>query len=271
MKTKLIMQYQQGLGNQMFQYALHKSLENHGYDVKASLKLYSQSNQKFILPIVFKNIVLEETEEECRYIFQEPISSASYFLPNVFHIKNLDKCGVKGYWQSELYFKDIKEKIKQDFIFNIPEEQLIKLGIKFQNDKKPTVGMHIRRGDYLQYNEYQNICTDIYYERAIKYIKNKLGEDINFIVFSNDIKWCKEKYPNFTYIDTTLFNNYQDYYDMYLMSCCQHNIIANSSFSWWGAWLNSNANKIIIAPNKWLNTQSTLDIWCPEWIKISGK
>ena len=100
-------------------------------------------------------------------------------------------------------------------------------------------------------------------------MKDKVG-NCKFIFFSNDMEWVKRNYniENAIYVNSTLFDNYQDWYDMYLMSMCKHNIIANSTFSWWGAWLNSNKEKIVIAPNKWVNLCDYKDIYPDDWIKM---
>ena len=117
---------------------------------------------------------------------------------------------------------------------------------------------------------YGGICTEMYYAKAITYICNKIDQP-SFFVFSNEIDWVKNNVdiPNPTYID---FNNGADsWQDMFLMSQCKHNIIANSSFSWWGAWLNSGQEKLVIAPKKWFNNHEINDIVCESWIKIDSQ
>lgn len=133
-----------------------------------------------------------------------------------------------------------------------------------------SVSIHIRRGDYLsEINQglYGGICTEMYYAKAITYICNKIDQP-SFFVFSNEIDWVKNNVdiPNPTYID---FNNGADsWQDMFLMSQCKHNIIANSSFSWWGAWLNRNTNKIVITPSRFINLEEDSDIIPDAWIRI---
>ena len=94
--------------------------------------------------------------------------------------------------------------------------------------------------------------------------------NLRFIIFSDDINWAEEnlKYDNAIFCRKEMFDDDQDWYDMYLMTKCKGNIIANSSFSWWGAWLNQNEGHVAIAPNKWLNGKSTPDIWCEKWIRL---
>lgn len=104
--------------------------------------------------------------------------------------------------------------------------------------------MHIRRGDYLvSPGHYINLDVE-YYKNALKYIDNPGS----ILIFSDDISWCKDNFKGDKYI---FIENEKDYIDIYLMSLCNNNIIANSTFSWWGAWLNTNPNKIVISPNKW--------------------
>ena len=130
-----------------------------------------------------------------------------------------------------------------------------------------TVSIHIRRGDYKKYNFFLPIS---YYERAIEYIKNKI-EDPIFLVFSDDIQWVK---THVKFEDEVFFvsqEKLEDYEELILMSKCKHNIIANSSFSWWGAWLNTNDKKIVIGPNRWFDTigkNAGYNIMPSEWIRL---
>ena len=135
-----------------------------------------------------------------------------------------------------------------------------------------TVSVHIRRGDYLLPENqalFGNICTYEYYEKAIRYMRENVP-NIRFVFFTNDSEWVKE---NFNMSDGFFANDYYeqempDYYDMYMMSQCKHHIIANSTFSWWGAYLGKNKDKIVIAPSKWMNGKETRDIYQSDWIKL---
>ncbi len=137
---------------------------------------------------------------------------------------------------------------------------------------KKTVSIHIRRGDYVQHPFFKDICTISYYKNAIKYIRNNAEIDL-FCIFSNDIQWVKNNFSEeLTDIETVFvdWNKGNDSFrDMQLMSVCNHNIIANSSFSWWGAWLNNNKDKIVVAPYKWMNKDLKSTPICESWIKIS--
>ena len=137
-----------------------------------------------------------------------------------------------------------------------------------QIDKQNAVSVHIRRGDYLQHTDIYG-CTDLnYYEKAMNYIRERV-ENSHFYIFTNDIPWVEK---HFRGADITILKESQDLktgnMDMSLMSKCRHNIIANSSFSWWGAWLNLNPNKIVIAPQVWEVGKKTPDVWCSNWIKM---
>ena len=176
-----------------------------------------------------------------------------------------------GYWQSEKFFKDISDEIRKDFSFpkftSEKNLEILKL-IKSYN----SVSIHIRRGDYLQNRGFNGLAPLEYYQKAIEYIKNKI-ENPHFFIFSNDIEWCRKNLSieNSYYIDWN--RGEESYRDMQLMSLCKHNIIPNSTFSWWGAWLNKNPNKIVIAPEKWFNDCVNIDYSniVPEtWIKIKN-
>jgi len=203
---------------------------------------------------------------------------SGYFLyikeENCFFNKNiLEKRGnivLDGYWQSENYFKDIKNIIIKDFT------------IKFEPDKKNksmlkkirnlnSVCIHIRRGDYIdneQTNKYHGCCSLKYYYNAIEMIIEKV-KNPTFFVFSDDSQWTKEnlklEYPA---VYDNINSPKKGYEDLRLMSNCKHFIIANSSFSWWGAWLSNNHNKIVCAPKRWFRTKDEGDIVPKSWIRV---
>jgi hypothetical protein len=178
-----------------------------------------------------------------------------------------------GYWQTEKYFADQAQTIRKELTLKNP---LSRPALKIQNDimnSNNSVSLHIRRGDYVENaktNQYHGTCSLGYYSKALEYITNKIGRDINIFVFSDDIDWVKNNlkfdFPT-TYVSS---KEIPDYEELILMSKCKHNIIANSSFSWWGAWLNNNSGKIVIAPKRWANKDedSFKDIIPSSWIKI---
>ncbi len=175
-----------------------------------------------------------------------------------------------GYWQSEKYFKDIREELLKSIRFpEFSEENNIQYRDMILNAECP-VSVHIRRGDYLvpkYYRQYGGVCTETYYQEAKKYFESRY-DNVQFFVFTNDLEWVSQ---NFTGANVTLVcgnSGEKSFRDMQLMSLCRHNIIANSSFSWWAAWLNQNPDKIVITPPAWNRAKPTPDIWVPEWIKL---
>lgn len=284
-----------GLGNQMFQYALYRAIELFGKtEVKANIAWYEEKSDypKFELEEVFSNIKLEKDNKDlffkrknrymkirkdkdwiafinyhwlffCTY-FKEKGSCA--YDERVFKLRN---AAISGYWQTERYFKNIKNFLMKDFEFPFGEEKLETWRRKLMEDDK-SVAVHIRRGDYLTSTKlYGNLSESQYYKNAITFMYQKLGCP-HLVFFSDDILWVRENYNygDAVYIDREMFDHYRSWYDMCLMSCCSHNIIANSSFSWWGAWLSKKTDKYIIAPERWLYDRETPDIWCDGWIRM---
>jgi glycosyltransferase, family 11 len=188
-----------------------------------------------------------------------------------------------GYWQSEKYFSDFAQEIRKDFTFreeirrSIEERRPIVEKIRKCN----AISLHIRRGDYAQNPKLGEIFLSFtmqYYVDAARYIAERVTDPI-FFVFSDDIPWVKENLQipyDVCYIDDNVQTDEKEighkskgYEDMYLMTQCKHNIIANSSFSWWGAWLNDNPDKIVIAPEKWCNGSfNYADIVPEQWVKL---
>lgn len=176
--------------------------------------------------------------------------------------KVMDNSLIDGFFQSEKYFLRHRDIILE--LLKIPDSIKEIINNNYSNIlNTKTTSLHVRRGDYVRHPSHHPTCSIEYYQEAI----SKVG-DTTLIVFSDDIEWCKEhlKYNNIIYIEGE-----KDYIELYLMSLCDNNIIANSSFSWWGAWLNQNKNKIVIGPKKWFGssiTHDTSDILPDSWIKI---
>jgi hypothetical protein len=190
------------------------------------------------------------------------------FCPEILKIK--DSCYLSGVWQSEKYFSSIQNILKNEFILKNKStretEQWLKK-IEFSN----SVSLHIRRGDYVtrpNTNEKIGVCPIEYYEKAIKHISEKIQNSV-FFVFSNDIEWAKNNIKMDHPVHFIFDKNIPDYEELILMSKCRHNITANSSFSWWSAWLNQNPSKIIIAPKKWFASNIDSSDLIPEsWIQL---
>lgn len=167
-----------------------------------------------------------------------------------------------GYFQSEKYFKHCEELIRSHFKLNkVAADKVMDIGA---NDK--TVSIHVRRGDYLELQNYHPIQPISYYTNALDLVKTRTQID-RVLVFSDDIQWCKLELgisADFVYGD-------HDIIDMFIMASCGHHIISNSSFSWWGAWLNPAPEKIVIAPARWFGPaipHKTRDLFPPEWIQL---
>lgn len=175
-----------------------------------------------------------------------------------------------GYWQNENNFLPIRDKILEAFSFpKFNDNKNIELAELITN--KRAVSCHVRRGDYLKDPLY-GVCTSEYYVKAIDEINKRVSPEL-YCVFSDDIKWCKEnlgeiigKDKEIVFVDWNKGEN--SFRDMQLMSLCDHNIIANSSFSWWGAWLNNHEDKVVIAPSLWMNKPMVNDPLCDSWIRI---
>jgi hypothetical protein len=175
-----------------------------------------------------------------------------------------------GYFQSEKYFEDVREHIRDDFQFNQPLTGRNR-EIEEQIRRSPSVAIHIRRGDYIA-NKYARqvfaVCSIAYYRRAIRYISERV-EAAQFYVFSDEPAWAETHIPIPGAVYVNWNTGMDSSIDMRLMSLCDHQILANSSFSWWGAWLNPHKDKIVVAPSVWLkDTQCSNDLIPAEWVLI---
>jgi hypothetical protein len=177
-----------------------------------------------------------------------------------------------GYWQSERYFSDIAGVLRRDFTVKAPlnpENEALAAGIDAAN----AVSLHLRRGDYVEdptTNRYHGICSLDYYERALACITARAGPPLLFI-FSDDQQWARANLRlavPMTFVDANPPD--QGHLDLQLMARCRHHIIANSSFSWWGAWLNPSPDKIVVAPQRWFGGagHDTRDLIPPNWVQL---
>lgn len=289
-----------GLGNQMFQYALYLKLTSMGREVKFDdVTEYELENARPIMLWCFGIDYPKATREEINEITDGFVALKDRIRRKLFGRKSLEyheaDCNfdpevltkepayLTGYFQSEAYFKDIEDKVREAFTFQpvifdrLSRDSREKL-LYYQDkiDHSISVSLHIRRGDYLASSEiYGGNCTDEYYKRAITLIREKYKAAV-FFVFSNDnvwtSEWLKNNFPEEnTFVPIQGTSEETGYLDMLLMSRCKHHILANSSFSWWGAYLNPSRDKTVIAPSRWLNNQNCRDIYTPEMIRISSK
>lgn len=167
---------------------------------------------------------------------------------------------LNGYFQSEKY---LDRSLILD-LYSIDDVSKKYIYEKYGDEFDGAVSIHVRRGDYLQRSDRHPVQDMMYYENAMSHFDNCR----KFFILSDDIEWCKDNFkgPQFIFVE-----NNPDYIDLWIQSLCDHNIIANSSFSWWGAWLNKNPDKIVIAPKKWFGPNKRLDVkdLIPEqWITI---
>ena len=250
-----------GMGNQMFQYAFGKHLATKfNKKLYCDISFYQNQSLRSLSLQYFQNIDLDTSIDKIKVNF--PI----YRIDDDFNYKEISEptnCGyyLDGYWQSEKYFEKSESVIREQFKLNrfLFEKITATPGL----DSK-SVSIHIRRTDYVTSNGYHPVQTLEYYKKALDII----GDYDNLFVFSDDIKWCREnlKFDNIIFVEGS-----SEIEDLCLMSLCKNNIIANSSFSWWGAWLNVNPDKKVIAPKKWFGPQTSLNddyIIPTDWIKI---
>jgi hypothetical protein len=277
-----------GLGNQMFQYALGRKLS---LKLSVSLEIDISGFQvyklhKFGLSCfqLSDTTSIANTPENSQLV-----KTINKFLPLKFHFgyKHVEEQSfafngdalklegdlyIDGYWQSEKYFKDIRATLLEDFrIIHLQDPENASISDKI--DLSNAVSLHIRRGDYInnsQTLEKHGVCGLDYYYKAIEYITARV-DNPSFFIFSDDSDWAKENLK-IDYPVTFISNNdaSKNYEDLRLMSQCKHNIIANSSFSWWGAWLNDSPAKIVIAPRQWFNDKEidTTDLIPETWISL---
>nr|WP_296480273.1 alpha-1,2-fucosyltransferase [uncultured Acetatifactor sp.] len=287
-ENTIMIYFMGGLGNQMFQYALAKNYMKQGKKVLANIEHYSRLGKRvFVLCDIFKNITLNfGGDEQKKEIIEKNVGNLDKYKNFRVYVEEMQNGKEKsadmsllnttggilhGFYQSFRFAQKIEKDLRTDFTFGTNNDYKFVEVLKTLQALN-CVSVHIRRGDYTtEKNQdiYGGICTLQYYKDAMKIVADRDGSCV-FCFFSNDMKWVKEhfKIPEAIYIESNMFENYQDWYDMYLMSQCKHNIIANSTFSWWGAWLNQNKDKLVIAPAKWNNIYEYRDI-CPDnWITL---
>ena len=278
-----------GLGNQMFQYALYLNFINKNIECKFEdwTEYEGKSNARPILlkeafnityPVATKEEYIEMTDSYMDFSHRilrkiRGRKTREYCeQTNDFDSAILEKTDsyLTGYFQSEKYFDNIETTVRKSFTFTDAVNDKC-MDLLSGHSEETKISLHIRRGDYLNIeNEFGNICTTEYYQNAVNYICSKVDNPL-FLIFSNDIKWTKEwcdsnlSDSNYTVIDNSTEET--GYLDMCLMSKCDHNIIANSSFSWWGAYLNNNPQKIVIAPPIWNHVTKQKDIYS-SWMTV---
>lgn len=267
-----------GLGNQMFQYAFYLSMKakgkkckiddtlfyitkmHNGFELKQVFQLQNSLNKPSSLKKIwmqllrrFKPSLLLCTDSVYQYCPEVYESRCPYFM---------------GDWLSPEYFANIESTIVNTYRFH----NIISRNVEIVNQMQASnsVSIHIRRGDYLNLPNYC-VCDEGYYRKAINLITESVSNPV-FYVFSNEPEWCENFMRKFgvKFVIVDWNQGKYSYQDMYLMTQCKNNIIANSTFSWWGAWLNQYVDKIVIAPRMWFKNNNC-NINCPEWRLIDTK
>ena len=263
-----------GLGNQMFEYALFLSLrKRHPWRLYLFDNRYSKGvHQGYELHKLFKVKTTWRTKgfsAMCRLVPMWIKSMPIYKEASPFRYEEevwFQKVGTyyEGCWQSEEYFAGIEKQIREVYTFDerMLNARTVALSKQIESDGT-YASIHVRRGDYIQEGRF--LCSIEYYHEAVKVLQEKFL-NLHFVVFSDDIEWVRKciDIPNAIYVDWNI--EADSWQDMYLMSVCHHNIIANSTFSWWGAWLNNHKDKIVIAPPMWLDEETKkIDIIPDTW------
>ncbi|MBC8442614.1 MAG: alpha-1,2-fucosyltransferase [Proteobacteria bacterium] len=258
------------LGNAMFQYSALLGIANKkGYEV-----CYDDTKKGTMVTLhdvfnlnKYTQMPSHEQVHSIRKIWKEP---NFHFNEDAFSVE--DNVGLNGYFQSEKYFKHIEDDIRSEFKFSdvITKECESKISQAHENDKT-VISIHVRLGDYKALEHvYIPLLRTPYYNTAIEYIDNNIKGEKLFVIFSDEINTCRNIFRGDQFAFAEGGTPEQD---MCLMSMCDHNIISNSSFSWWSAWLNKNKDKKVIAPIEWFapnkkESKDTKDLYCEDWIRL---
>jgi len=232
-----------GLGNQCFQRAYGLALEDHGYRVR------------------FDKSALQSGTAREYSLGYFGVEAGNFPNTNILYEKGLrydpdylcppDNSTVVGYWQSAKYFSSVANKVKQAFKFKTPRAVLSQ------------IALHVRRQDYVGLQHFHGMPSIEYYREAVAHIRREVGMLVPVVVFSDDRGWCRENLPDFP-----VYEGKDKYDDLQEMASCEYAVIANSSFSWWGAWLGP--QKLVVAPKKWFADPSidSTDIIPERWVKL---
>ena len=266
-----------GLGNQLFQYALYRNLLEKGKDVYCDLDWHYHPDNDFWyeyqlrdLGLIVKEIKREEYTVNKEKKNEKP-NIGYYKETNFYHFDNkimsMDDVFLSGYWQNLDYFNDVRELIKKEIVF--PTSTVAMKRIEEQIITSNSVALHIRRNDY-DMEDFDIVCSIDYYKKAIEFIKENVENPV-FYIFTNKPEWINKNICfdiEYQLVDSNDRN--KGLYDMKLISECKYNIISNSTFSWWGAFLNMNRNKIVVAPRNWnIKLHEDAKGLIPtEWVRI---
>jgi hypothetical protein len=281
-----------GLGNQMFQYAFALALKQRfpQEEVKIDVSSYGTYNLHNGLEIdrIFDVSLPFATKAEIKRLsyhsdnykigrYMQKLLPRRKTTCHELPLGRFDRRDLfthedkyyEGYWQNYQYFDMYREEIRKAFRFKLELPAAVE-ALREEICSVNSVCIHVRRGDYLLHKLYRGCCESDYYQRAIEYI-HKTESEPHFFIFSNDIEWCKENIvdllgSHYTFVECN--RGADSYRDMQLMTCAKRLIIANSSFSWWGAYLNRNEDVKVIAPVIWSNNNRYFDRQLPTWIRL---
>lgn len=284
----IIVRLSGGLGNQMFQYAFGKSISIlNNQELKFDTIFFEKQDfRKLEITNYSVDINKSKNKEVAEVLFPRnfPLKWFSFITNKIWkysdkYIKekksfSFDKSVLNlngnfyfdGYWQNIKYFENIRETLLREYKIKEKLDTYSESIIKKMSESE-SVSLHVRAGDYLKIPEVGSICNMDYYQKAISYIKGKISNPV-FFVFSEDKEYVKKMLPSNLKYEMINSNIGKPHIDLYLMSKCRHNIIANSSFSWWSAWLNQNQNKIIVSPKTWHTNSKEREIILDNWVKI---
>ncbi len=280
-----------GLGNQLFQYAAGKTLAiQHNTILKLDLSFLNQESDLHTKRNFELDVFITDSEfctaGEVKAFANKP--AVARYLPFFFHDKFVanekgfefdpaffsfpENTYLNGFWQSEKYFAGIRSILLKDLVVKREASERLR-AVKNLILNSNSVSLHVRRGDYItnpSSREFHGNLQLDYYHKAIDCLNN-LYRDLKIFIFSDDIAWVKLNLKPVNVCEYIDFNTGKDSaFDLELMGLCKHNIIANSSFSWWGAWLNQNSNKTVISPEHWFANENinTKDLIPNDWIKL---
>jgi Glycosyl transferase family 11 len=284
-----------GLGNQLFQYATGRALSlKHGVDLFLDLSLLNRpasgdTLRNFELGAFscYDSLnVVDLMRKPCgnfRAAFNRILLSAGIRIKGQDVFKELGcsynplihrapaECIIEGFWQSERYFSHIKDLLLKELSLKAPSHNWTEA---VGNLPFCSAAVHIRRGDYISNPVaagFHGVCSQEYYRAAVDLVRQRYPDAV-FLVFSDDPSWCRAQLDlgtEFCLAEDLNLNGPAE--EMLLMSRCRHQIIANSSFSWWGAWLNSSTDKLVIAPSRWFSEPSvdTSDLVPEGWVRLA--
>jgi hypothetical protein len=269
------------LGNQMFQYAGLRGIASHrGFDwLIPRPESYGDSNYGLFDCFEMSSV----NKKNFGYLNTQSIATGQFHFSQEFFDNCPDNVNLHDYFQSSKYFSNIEDIIRKDFTF---KKEVLNPCKEIVSELENPIFIHVRRGDYVNSQNAHPVCSVEYYKEALTHFDN----EVPVLVFSDDIEWCKdqelfsddrflmseyqEKYPQKCDTNDGKQNALIPYFDLCMMSLCSGGIIANSSMSWWGAWLINNPTQPIIAPNPWFGPQYNKycmgDLLPNSWVEVQS-